>query len=86
MNKATKMVIGAAMVGSSLVGGGIGAALFANSGASAQTSTTTPQTQGPQSGVQPGGKFVSNENATHEAGESAQREAQEDAGQMPTVP
>jgi len=29
---------------------------------------------------------VSNENATHEAGESAAREAQENAGQVPTVP
>jgi hypothetical protein len=87
MNKATKTLIGAAMVGSSLVGGGVGAALFANSGASAQTSTTTtPATQAPQPGVQPDGTFHSNEDATHEAGESAQREAQENAGQRPTVP
>jgi len=38
------------------------------------SSTTTP------------GKFVPNEDATHEAGESAAREAQENAGQVPTVP
>jgi hypothetical protein len=29
---------------------------------------------------------VSNETAAHEAGESAAREAQENAGQRPTVP
>jgi hypothetical protein len=29
---------------------------------------------------------TSNEDATHEAGESAAREAQENAGQRPTVP
>jgi hypothetical protein len=44
--------------------------------ASASPSTTTP----------PSGTFHSNENATHEAGESAAREAQENAGQVPTVP
>ncbi len=33
----------------------------------------------------PTGTFKSKEDSTHEAGESAAREAQEDAGQMPTV-
>jgi hypothetical protein len=32
-----------------------------------------------------GGKFVPNENPAHEKSESAQREAQENAGQPPTV-
>ena len=32
------------------------------------------------------GTFKSNEDPAHEAGESAAREAQEDAGQFPTVP
>jgi hypothetical protein len=32
------------------------------------------------------GKFVPNEDPAHEATESAAREAQEDAGQVPTVP
>lgn len=41
---------------------------------------------GPGPGAGAGGKFVSNENATHEKTESAQREAQETAGQFPTVP
>jgi len=40
----------------------------------------------PGYGVQPNGKFVPNENAAHEAGESAAREAQENAGQVPTIP
>jgi len=41
------------------------------------------------SGQRPGGgsgKFTPNENAAHEQGESAAREAQENAGQVPTVP
>ena len=90
MNRTRRAVLGAAMVGSTLVGGGIGAALFGGSGASAQTSstsTTTPASApAPAYGTQPNGKFVPNEDATHEAGESAQREAQENAGQVPTVP
>jgi len=32
------------------------------------------------------GAFKSNEDPAHEAAESAEREAQEDAGQKPTVP
>ena len=32
------------------------------------------------------GKFVPNEDPAHEATESAAREAQENAGQVPTVP
>jgi hypothetical protein len=87
MKRTRKALIGAAMVGSTLVGGGIGAAIFGPHGASAQTSTTTPaQSPAPAQGAQPGGKFVFNEDPTHEAGESAQREAQENAGQFPTVP
>jgi hypothetical protein len=33
-----------------------------------------------------GGVFTPNEDPAHEATESAEREAQEDAGQVPTVP
>ena len=89
MNRTQKAVLGVAMVGSTLVGGGIGAALFGSSGATAQTSTSTTTPAGapaPGTGVQPNGKFVPNEDPAHEAGESAQREAQENAGQVPTVP
>ena len=96
MNLTRKAVLATAMVGSTLVGGAIGAAVFGPHLASAQTSsssTTTPAQgsgqapgQPPTAGDQPNGTFHSNENATHEAGESAQREAQENAGQFPTVP
>ena len=86
MNRSRQAIIGTAMVASTLVGGGIGAALFGNSGASAQSTSTTTPAAPAQPGVQPGGKFVPNEDPTHEKGESAPREAQEDAGQVPTVP
>ena len=73
-----------------ITGGAIGSTLF-GSAASAQTSpttTTTPAaTSTPAAGTAPAaGTFKPNEDATHEAGESAAREAQENAGQMPTVP
>jgi len=86
MNRTRKAILGAALVGSTLVGGGIGAALFATGGASAQSTSTSTTTPAPTYGVQPNGRFVPNEDATHEAGESAQREAQENAGQVPTIP
>jgi septal ring-binding cell division protein DamX len=50
----------------------------ATSTATPSATTTTPST--------PSGTFHSNETASHEAGESAAREAQETAGQFPTVP
>ena len=86
MNRTRKAMVGAAMVASTLVGGGIGAALFGSSGASAQSTSTTTPAPAAQPGVQPGGRFVPNEDPTHEKGESAEREAQENAGQVPTVP
>jgi hypothetical protein len=68
----------------------------AASSSAATTTTTTSTTAPPTSSApspggygpasQSGGVFHSNENATHEKGESAQREAQETAGQFPTVP
>ena len=86
-----KPLAAAAIAGSMLVGGVAGAVLYAattisaaaasnNSNAAAVAAAATPS---------PGaasGKFVPNENAAHEAGESAAREAQENAGQVPTVP
>ena len=54
---------------------------------SASAATTTPSTTTPSTTTPPaGGTFHPNEDATHEAGESAAREAQENAGQAPTVP
>jgi hypothetical protein len=80
-----KAAIAIAMVGSSLAGGAIGAALFAGTSANAATtSTSTPAASNTAPSY--GGTFHSNENPTHEAGESAAREAQENAGQFPTVP
>ncbi len=96
MTPIRKGILAVAMVGSSLVGGGIGAAMFAGSSANAaSTQTTTPPTTAPAttapsgpsgSAVTPGGTFHSNEDAAHEATESPAREAQENAGQRPTVP
>ena len=50
------------------------------------STTTAPATGGTGGSVnQSNGTFKSNEDPTHEAGESAAREAQENAGQRPTV-
>jgi hypothetical protein len=65
-----------------LTGGVVGAVLYGAttlSAAAATTPTPTPAAAAP-------GKFVPNEDPAHEAGESAAREAQENAGQRPTVP
>jgi hypothetical protein len=48
--------------------------------------STTGTTSAPAAAPSDNGRFVSNENSTHESGESAQRESQETAGQRPTVP
>ena len=77
MNVKLKALVGSAILGSMIAGGAIGASLF-GSAASAQTSTTTTTTPA-------AGTFKPNEDPAHEAGESAAREAQEDAGQVPTV-
>ena len=91
MNIKVKALVGSAILGSMIVGGATGASLF-GSAASAQTSTTTTTTtptatSTPAPGTAPAaGTFKPNEEPAHEAGESAAREAQEDAGQVPTVP
>ena len=78
MTTIRKSVLVAAVAGALLVGGAIGATSFPAGASSAGTSSTTT--------AAPSGTFHPNENTAHEAGESAQREAQEDAGQFPTVP
>ena len=80
-----KTMAAAAIAGSMLVGGVAGAVLY---GATTLTAAAaTNPTPSPSSGSSTSsGKFVPNEDATHEAGESAAREAQENAGQVPTVP
>jgi len=75
-----KTFAAAAIVGSMLVGGVGGAMLYSATVLTAAAATPSPS---PSSSS---GKFVPNEDPTHEAGESAAREAQENAGQVPTVP
>jgi hypothetical protein len=64
-----------------VAGGVVGAVLYGATmlTAAAATPTPTPAAAAP-------GTFVPNEDPAHEAGESAAREAQENAGQRPTVP
>ena len=78
MNGIRKSVAAAAIAGSMLVGGVTGAVLYSTTILAASAASPSPSTAT--------GTFVSNEDPTHEAGESAAREAQENAGQVPTVP
>jgi hypothetical protein len=71
--------------GSMFTGAVVGAIGFSASGANAATTPTTGATRNADASAAPG-TFVSNEDPAHEAGESAEREAQENAGQKPTVP
>ena len=87
MHIGTRAVLATAMAGSLLAGGALGAVIFGAGSGSAQTTTTTaPAASNGGSTTPPGGTFRPNEDPTHERGESAQREAQENAGQVPTVP
>lgn len=81
MNGVRKTVAAAAIAGSMLIGGVTGAVLYGVTTLTASAATPSPSPSSSSTG-----KFVSNEDATHEAGESAAREAQENAGQVPTVP
>jgi hypothetical protein len=87
MNRVRTAVTAAAIAGSMLVGGVAGAALYGVSALSAAAaSNAASPTPSPPAPATSSGKFVPNEDPTHEAGESAAREAQENAGQVPTVP
>ena len=79
-----KALIAALAGGSMLAGVALGAAFTAGSSANAAT-PSTGTTRNAQASASPG-VFVSNEDPAHEATESAEREAQENAGQRPTVP
>ena len=84
MNGIRKTAVAAGIAGSMLVGGVAGAVLYSATMLTASAASPSPT---PSSGSSSSaGKFVPNEDPTHEAGESAAREAQENAGQMPTVP
>jgi hypothetical protein len=67
-----------AIAGSMVVGGVIGAAMYSASTISAAAASPTPT---PSASTAPGaGTFKSNEDPTHEQGESATREADENSG------
>jgi hypothetical protein len=88
MNRVRTAVTAAAVAGSMLIGGVAGAALYGVSAlnAAAASNAASPTPTPPAAPATSSGKFVPNEDPTHEAGESAAREAQENAGQVPTVP
>ncbi len=79
MNGVRKAILAATVTGSMLAGGVGGAMLYP----AVLPAAAAPPSPTPSSST---GKFVPNEDPTHEAGESAAREAQENAGQVPTVP
>jgi hypothetical protein len=84
VNGIRKTAVAAAIAGSMLVGGVAGAVLY---GATTLVASAASPSPAPSSGSSSStGKFVPNEDPAHEAGESAAREAQENAGQVPTVP
>jgi len=83
MDGVRKVILGAAIAGSMLVGGVGGAVLY---GATTLTASAATNPTPTPAATAPSGKFVPNETAAHEATESAAREAQENAGQVPTVP
>ncbi len=79
-----KALIAALAGGSMLAGVALGAAFSAGSSVNAASTTPASNTRADASASP--GVFVSNEDPAHEATESAEREAQENAGQRPTVP
>jgi hypothetical protein len=82
-----KAIIAALAGGSMLAGVALGAAFTTGTGSSANAATTTPTSANTRADASASpGVFVSNEDPAHEATESAEREAQENAGQRPTVP
>jgi hypothetical protein len=88
MNRVRVGMAAAAMAGAMLTGGVIGAVLFSATavGAATPVATVTSPSPGGAPAADNGGVFKPNEDATHESTESAAREAQENAGQRPTVP
>ena len=83
MTRTQRLIVGGGVLASMIGGGAAGAAIVTalNSPAAiALAATNTPASPNPN------GKFVPNEDPAHEQSESAAREAQEDAGQRPTIP
>jgi hypothetical protein len=79
MNRIQKVAIGAALTGSTLLGGALGASLL-NGAANAQTTTTSPGATSTAPGATTAPVDNSNNDATHEAAETPQHEADETAG------
>jgi len=89
MHSIRKSVLALMVGGSMFAGALVGAVAFGGAAgtANADTPSASPSAQvRPAGGPGANGKFVPNEDPAHEAGESAAREAQEDAGQVPTIP
>jgi hypothetical protein len=86
MNRFKMALAGGAVAASMFTGGILGAALWSSSAVAASAASTTAATTATTAATAAPGTFTSNEDATHEAGESAAREAQENAGQVPTIP
>jgi hypothetical protein len=75
-----KSILALLVGGSMLAGVAVGAIAFGVGSGRALAATN------PAASASPGTRtFTPNEDPAHEAGESAEREAQEDAGQVPTV-
>lgn len=85
MNLTRKAMVATAMPESMLGGGALGVAVFGAGSGSAQTTGSSTTAPAATNGA-PSGTFKPNEDATHEKGERAPREAQENAGPRPTVP
>ena len=86
LNGVRRLAVAGTVAASMLVGGIGGAAIYATTmAAQAASPSPSPSSSSGSSNAQ-SGKFVPNEDPAHEATESAAREAQENAGQVPTVP
>ncbi len=87
MTSTRRLILAGAVAGSMLGSGVAGAAIVtALNSPAALTLAASNTPASPTPNQAQNGKFVSNEDPTHEQGESAAREAQENAGQRPTVP
>ena len=85
MTSIRKTVLALLVGGSMFAGAVVGAVGFSATGANA-ASTPASGTAINAAATPAPGTFTSNEDPAHEATESAAREAQENAGQKPTVP
>jgi hypothetical protein len=86
MNR-TRMILTAGGMGLSMLAGGVvGATLISSAAPAAAATSSSSAPGGTTTSAATPGTFTPNEDPTHEASESAAREAQENAGQVPNVP